>query len=788
MRPAPALSETSSVATGVPQLDRTGTAGGQRRRAYHRRRRPTTAQILGVAAIAGAGAVLAVLGADGAPSGSAIADAGWRAAVVAGSAVAGSRTRRWALLTSSAAVSIGAAGWMWIAGVTALAIGLRLAWTGRRNRVLGAVAGGLVGLTSLHLGWPPFTYGPTVLATVALVPLLLSAFRTCNRRERRWMRWSLAATAAVSLAAVAGALLLAISVRTDLLDAMSSSRDAVTALQDLSQGSAASSFRSAERRFSSVAERAGSWWTTPARIFPVIGPNVEALRRASSVSADLNGAAYRSASEVDLDAVRSEGGGVDLVSLSALRAPLKDMTARLDAANESLRDAYSPWVVGPVQDRMRELQGFVGTSLEGSRTALLAADHLPRMLGSEEPRRYLLLLGNPAEARDLGGHIGYFAEIIAEQGTLTAGRVNTPYQLFGPTTTPAPRLADPGDFPPSLIEMNPTRFPQNWGANLDLPTVGRLASELYPQATGGATIDGVLYADPMAFAALLELTGEVQVPGSGVRLSPRNAVPFLTLGQFVQYGEDGDESVAQAIRLAIAALLDRKLPSPSQLVETFGPLVEQGHLQFAPVRNDELQMARHLGMSGEIGPIGNGDFLAVINRNANPSKMDQFLEREVDYRLRWNPADGTVDSEVVVRLRNTTPDGPLPDVVANPAPGNPPGSNRTQLSVLTPLRAMRATVDGNSVGVGTQVEQGRLLRHSLVVDLPPGAARTVTVRLEGTISTDEYRLRWVPQPLLTPTVARLRIESTGRPFAGQQQGGTWDLPNRRTDLLIRTAT
>ena len=311
--------------------------------------------------------------------------------------------------------------------------------------------------------------------------------------------------------------------------------------------------------------------------------------------------------------------------------------------------------------------------------------------GRRGPRRYLLLLGNPAEARDVGGHLGNWAELVVQDGRIDVVRVGVPYELFAPWTDPTPVLGEDLDLPASLIEMQPERFPQNWGATADLGTVAQLAADLYPQAAGGAPIDGVLYADPVAFAALLELTGPVEA--GGVRLDAGNAVQYLTRDQFL--ADDPQAApVSDLIRVALDRLTDNQLPSVGAVTEAFSEVVDAGHLQFVSLTNQENELMSLVGLDQPVPTPAGGDVVAVLSRNANPSKIDAFLQRDIDYDVTWDPANGAVRSRVVITLRNGAPAEGLPPLVNGAAVPLPPGTNRTQLAVLSPFDAVGMMVDG----------------------------------------------------------------------------------------------
>jgi hypothetical protein len=154
----------------------------------------------------------------------------------------------------------------------------------------------------------------------------------------------------------------------------------------------------------------------------------------------------------------------------------------------------------------------------------------------------------------------------------------------------------------------------------------------------------------------------------------------------------------------------------------------------------------------------------VLTRNANPSKVDAYLERDVDYDVTWDPATGRERATVTIRMTNTAPVGQVPEVVVQPPVGAPVGTNRTQLSVLSPLGATGASIDGAPTGIGTQQELAGVLRHSILLDIPPGGSRVVTLDLDGTVGRGTYVLDWIGQPMVAPGRTEVTIASSGDPL------------------------
>ena len=447
-----------------------------------------------------------------------------------------------------------------------------------------------------------------------------------------------------------------------------------------------------------------------------------------------------------------------------------------------------PATSSSLADRVDEVGDKVDGARRAAALAVVAARRAPAMLGADGERRYLVLLGNPAEARDIGGHIGNWAEVVVADGTIDVRRVGQPYDLYTPNTVPRPTLTA-GAYPQSLVELRPDLYPQNWGGSPDLPTVARLAAEVWPQVNGGQQVDGVAYADPTAFAALLELTGPVTVPGTSTRLTSENAEEYLTRTQFAELRQTGqdEDPLGQVIKDALRSFTTSQLPKPGSLGEVFGPVVAHGHLQLASLHPEDDALLARTGLMGRVERPGAGDLLAVVTRNVNPSKIDAYLRRVVDYDVSWNVANGETRGVLKVTLTNTAPPSGLPDVVLNGPPGTPNGTNRTQLCVLSPLQVRNASVDGEPAGVGSLPELRGVDRHCLFVDLGPGATRTVQLNLLGTLGARvPYLLQWVGQPTVGPDRARLTVRADRTSVDGGQRRARVRLDPVQDELVTVT--
>ena len=717
----------------------------------HRRATPLVLVLVGL--IAAAGAVAGVVLFQDSPTLWPAADAVYRAALVGLCALAGSRARRWTLLWGglvAAAASYTPS--QYLALVAALLAGAMLVFK-FRQRVLGAAVGALCGLAVLGLSRPTTSGITALIAAVAILPLLVTGYAQSRTQPRRVVAVITGIFLLLGAVAIATTVFVGLTQRSAVEAAVEQTRTAVEiASSDSPEGSTAA-FTQASESFNKIESTLNSWWLAPAKATPILGPNLELLRTAAQSGTELNLVGSTLSTTVTKDALRSPNGGVNLAEVEAIQLPVTNAAAKVDAAVQSLDASKSPWLLPPLNAAFQDLSTELNNANETARTAEMSVMRLPNLLGADGPRRYVMLLGNPAESRDIGGHIGNWAELTAQDGILTLVKVGQPYDLASPATSP-PLTLKPGAYPPSLLELRPQYFPQNWGGTADFPTVAALSQELFEQARPGAAVDGVIYADPAAFAALLNFTGPEPVPGTDLVLTPDNAEKFLTTDQFTVFKTEtqANQVVSDLIDNVVRQFGTTQLPSPKSLVNTLGPLVKRGSLQFYSFDKKDLPLLERLGLTGRVQRPGSGDLLSVLTRNANPSKIDVYLERKSEYIVDWDPLSGDLTAKLKVTLTNSAPATDLADVVATQIPTLPPGTNRTIVSVLSPWTVDSASLDGKLTTIGTQPELAGILRHNLLVDLPPGSTRVIELELQGTTDQElPYRIAWIGQPTANRT-------------------------------------
>ena len=693
---------------------------------------------------------------------------GWRPADVVLTATfaalvayAGRYARRWAwLVTPTIAMAVaGSSQTAVICSIAAVVIAFTAIALDVRSLGMGAAAAGLAVQALLRL--PDFVgHGvPSLVAAAAVLPLLVSAYRFApGRVRRRTRRYGLyTGAAAVVLIGLAG--VAALLARAKVEEGISAAQAGLEGVQNGERDIAVEKLSASGSAFHDAADILGSWWAAPARVVPIVGQQIEAVKTMADEGGALTRQAATAAAVVDYEKLRVRGGAIDLDLLRQAQVPIAETAHALIEADEHLSEISEGWLLPPIRDRFDRLSSEIARAGPAADVAREVIALAPQMLGATAPQRYLVLFGTPAELRELGGFVGNYAEVTADGGKLTLTRSGRILELSDPEGERGWTLA-PGPYLDPFTPYRVTRFFGNVGASAHFPDVANVAGQLYEQAAG-QKLDGVFYMDPYALAGLLELTGPVTLRDSGVRLVGKTAARTLLVDQYVDF-PDGErvDFLDEATRVTFERITSGDLPKPVRVADVMSPMVDQGRL-FGHSTHPEIEaLFQLLELDGAVPERTDGDYFSVTQSNENPNKIDAYLKREISYDATFFPDTGQVDSEVTIRLTNSAPGDLLPEDVIGNARGLPPGTNHLFLTVYSPLSAVGAMVNDQPTGVGSLARFG-LSAYTFVVDVPPGGTVTVKLQLSGLVARSrQYQLTVVRQP--TVNLDDIRFTLRGR--------------------------
>jgi hypothetical protein len=718
-------------------------------------RGPVPVAVVGLAAAGGA------LAAGGAPTALPAVNALLRAALAVAVTAASARARRQAWLFASTATVVAGTGasYDWLAFV---ATGMTLAMVvlGRRSWVVGAIIGACLAQVLLRLDLNGTNGTSAVVAAVVAGLLIVSGLRRARRatRRRAWIAAAVLTGAAVLFSGAAA--IAAVGANHGVRQGIDAGKDALDLARSGDVSGATQRFDVAADAFGRAGDRLSHWWVRPALAVPIVAQQLHAARTLSAAGQELSAAASSAASDVDLKGLRVQHGAIDLAAVGRADAAVDSARTALDRAAGRVRSAMSPWLLSPLTKAIDDLDSRMVQARRDVGTAADVLDLAGPMLGRDGPRRWFLAVVTPAENRGSGGLVGNVGEVTTNGGKLDLAAVARVAQLNEAVDDAAAAKVLPPIYAEAYGEWKVPSKLQNVTVTADFPTAAEALEVVQPLA-GRGDVDGTISIDPLAVSALLQVVGPVTVPSWPVPIGAENAPSVLLHEQYVALDGDARENfLGDVIHAVWERATTSDLPSPASLAKVLGPAVRGRHIQFHSRRAGEQGILGRLGADGAVRYAG-GDHVELVTDNASQSKIDWFLRRSVDYRLKYNPGTGSADGTMKVTLTNDAPASGEPAYVLGGAVA-PPGYSRQIVQVYTPLDLVSVTVDGRPpppASVRSLGGKGNWA-HELDVAAPPKSALTIELHLSGHLAAPRGRLTLdlVRQSAVRPDHVNVTVE------------------------------
>jgi hypothetical protein len=282
---------------------------------------------------------------------------------------------------------------------------------------------------------------------------------------------------------------------------------------------------------------------------------------------------------------------------------------------------------------------------------------LPKLLGMDSPKTYLILVQNNHELRATGGFIAAVGRLTLDKGKVAELDFVDSYAIY----------RRDGNYPPAPAAMQtymdiPILVMRDANWSPDFPTTAQVVRTLYRSDTG-LDVDGIITVDLNAVKRIFGALGELQVPGIDEPITGDNIE-----AQVVQLWERPAESTAQAggdttqelgewwqqrkdfiPRLATAAL-DTVQGGRANVFRLAAAALQalnerSIHVWLADPAAAAVMHAQ--GWDGALRPAAGSDFLAVVDTNMGYNKVDAAIQRQLDYRVSWpdgpdQPAQATL--------------------------------------------------------------------------------------------------------------------------------------------------
>jgi hypothetical protein len=501
---------------------------------------------------------------------------------------------------------------------------------------------------------------------------------------------------------------------------------------------------------------------------PIAGRDVRVAR---AVTASATGT-VRGTAEVVEALQPLQAGPPTRASILQASEALLGLHQTLELGLERVR-ATRALLAGGSRDRYLEAATAASATAERAGQALELAAGL---YGPPGTARWFLAFQNPAELRGTGGLIGEYGILESSRSGPRLVKV-APYQELDAITRTGVGL-------PRQLAGRYERFAVDraWSAvNIppDMPTVGRIATELYKEATGDR-IDGVIAVDPLAVARVLEAAGPIR--SQGIRLTADNVARETLIQAYVRYEDDNDARkrfLRQAAAGAFGAFRHALAERPVQLMQGLASAARGRHIQVYAADPVGQRALAGLGIGGGAAAPRGGDYLMTVGVNAGGNKLDTFLRRALDWRVELT-ADGSASATAALSLHNAVPRTGMPRYIVGPYDRRFRAGVNEQIQTLYVAGGYgftRATLDGRRVGAEAQAELGGLALTQ-AVGVPAGKVTRIRYRLVRRGAAERlgedrlrYRLLLRPQATVIPDSAKVTVGAPdGWSFAGLPAG------------------
>lgn len=366
---------------------------------------------------------------------------------------------------------------------------------------------------------------------------------------------------------------------------------------------------------------------------------------------------------------------------------------------------------------------------------------LPKILGKDKEKTYLILFQNNYERRATGGFLTSYAYFRIKNGKIEIERSSDIYNLdqsiSSHPTAPSEILA---------YHKGVTQFyVRDSNLSPDLPASIKLFESLYNRSGNKVDYDGVIMLDAKVLVDMLRIFGDTEV--SGITFSAeedkRCDCPQVIYTLFdivdrpVNYIKTDRKGILGDLMFA---LFNKAIGfSPSKywgtLAQTMYGNLEQKHIMLN-FKDVELQKAaEQINFAGRIRAT-DSDYLHVNGVNFAGAKSNLYVDETIE--TKTTKSSSGIQREVVINYKNQYPASDC-NLERGGLCLNAP--LRNWLRIYVPLGSKLGKFEGSQKTVKTYDSLGKTVFEGFMTVSPMGSAKvTVTYTLPDSIKSGEYSL------------------------------------------------
>jgi len=356
--------------------------------------------------------------------------------------------------------------------------------------------------------------------------------------------------------------------------------------------------------------------------------------------------------------IKETGEGVNLPmteKLSVLAEHLRSAIPQYEEAINDLLQVDESIIPVEYQQSFYDFKILFSTFVNDMKDIRLLSQSLDALLGSEQPKRYLVMFQNPHELRPTGGFMGSFAILDVQKGRVTNLEIPAggTYDLQG--------QLDVFIKPPTPLQVLNKRWDfqdANWFP--DFPTAAKKIAWFY-QHGRNSTVDGVIAINATVLERFLSVLGPLSVEKFGMQVASEDAL--VKLQKQVEVDYDKEENKPKEVIGDLAGQLLNRMQglntiSAVRLAAELHEALAQKEIQvFVENQTKELAGLQEFGWTGEIASTNDKqDYLLVVNTSVSGNKSDARMEQTIDHQAVVQDDGSIIDTVVIKRKNNGTKD------------------------------------------------------------------------------------------------------------------------------------
>ena len=259
---------------------------------------------------------------------------------------------------------------------------------------------------------------------------------------------------------------------------------------------------------------------------------------------------------------------------------------------------------------------------------------VPKLVGFDGERKYLLLFQNNLELRPSGGYLGVFGIIKVENAKIKSFEMHDTnmFDHFGTVQTEPPQPIK--DY---LKVTNWQMRDSNWSP--DFPTAANQVEYFYHLQGGQEEFDGIIGINAILLEDLLKLTGPIYLTDFNKTFEAKDALYQIEYEVEQGYAQRGinygqrKTALKVLIKEILGKITEKDIQDQVELKDLLLKELKQKNIVIFLKNIKDQEMIAKLNWAGKIDKFYPYDYLMINEANLSARKSNAFIKRSAEYQV-----------------------------------------------------------------------------------------------------------------------------------------------------------